>query len=322
MRRIFSRTILAVLAIFMVLCRVDISWGGVFSAESQKWAPVPAGHVPGKDNGVDSGQSRGNRFHMPGEDCGICHNTTGKASRFNFSISGTIYKDRTGREPLEGAEIILKDAQGGVISMTSNAAGNFFTYTPIKSDYNGWDSLSQGAFDETNPGNWRYKAWIKYDGFVTSMATIAPVGGMSTARMGCGMHHGPTGSRGALLPGGLRTLPSYPSSDLSYKNHVLPILRNKCKTCHMPGAANPKATYPTGYTFDYSGGLDLTAYEKDALSAKGIADVVDKGSPDASALLAVPIKDSTGHAGGKFWTVDSADYKAIRQWIAEGARNN
>ena len=28
------------------------------------------------------------------------------------------------------------------------------------------------------------------------------------------------------------------------------------------------------------------------------------------------------HPGGTFWTSDDADYKAIRQWIAEGAQNN
>lgn len=28
------------------------------------------------------------------------------------------------------------------------------------------------------------------------------------------------------------------------------------------------------------------------------------------------------HAGGEFWTQNDADYKAIRQWIAEGASRN
>lgn len=38
-------------------------------------------------------------------------------------------------------------------------------------------------------------------------------------------------------------------------------------------------------------------------------------------LLTVSVPGSQ-HAGGGHWTEDDADYKAIRQWIAEGGRNN
>lgn len=291
-----------------------------FTAEGQAFEPIPAGHAPGKDNGVDSGHSAGNQFHYAGEDCGICHTPNGKAPNHVFTMSGTIYRDRLGRVPLPGAEIVLKDSAGKVISMTSNEVGNFFTYAPIASDPAGWDATKGAAENQANPGTWRYKAWVRHGDKVTPMVTVAPVGGSTVPRMGCGMHHGPTGSRGALHVG-FDTLPSYPATGVSFKRHVLPILRNKCKACHMPKSANPTTTYPTGVTFDYSGGLDLSAYSKDAGSLKGMMDVVNVTTPDASPLLTKTITGAR-HAGGAFWHGTEGDYRAIRQWIAEGAQNN
>ncbi len=316
------KTTVAVLAASLVaLGAVRLGAGAnPFTAEGQRFEPIPAGHVPGKDNGVDSGHSAGNQFHYAGEDCGICHTNGGKAGNHVFTMSGTIYKDRLGRVPLPGAEIVLKDAAGGVVSMTSNEAGNFFTYAPIASDPAGWDATKTAAENQANPGTWRYKAWVRYGDKVTPMVTIAPVGGVSVPRMSCGMHHAPSGSRGALHVG-FDTLPAYPAAGLSFKRHVLPILRNKCKACHMPAAAKPTTTYPAGVTFDYSGGLDLSAYSKDAGSLKGIAEVVNVSDPDASPLLTKTITGAQ-HAGGAFFHGTESDYRALRQWIAEGALNN
>lgn len=316
------KTTIAVLATSLAaLGAIPMGMGaGPFTAEGQLFEPIPAGHAPGKDNGVDSGHSAGNQFHYTGEDCGICHTPGGKAGNHVFTMSGTLYKDRLGRVPLAGAEIALKDAAGGVVSMTSNKAGNFFTYTPIASDTAGWDATRTAAENQANPGTWRYKAWVRHGEKITPMVTIAPVGGSSVPRMGCSMHHGPSGSRGALQVG-FDTLPSYPATGISFKRQVLPILRNKCKACHMPAAANPKTTYPTGVTYDYSGGLDLSAYNKDANSAKGMLDVVDVIIPDVSPILTKTIAGAQ-HGGGAFWRGDEGDYRTIRQWIAEGARNN
>ncbi len=114
----------------------------------------------------------------------------------------------------------------------------------------------------------------------------------------------------------------------------MPILKNKCnKACHIPGSygsSGPTTTYPrsgsTGYTgvsFDYSGGLDLTSYKKDTASAKGIQDVVDTANPADSALLTHPLlEDTSNSACGDWWSKKSAEYKAVKQWIAEGAKNN
>src|SRR5512143_4282333 len=109
-----------------LLCPAPAAWCGSqdFSAAGMKLAPAPTGHVPGKDNGTGMG------MHNAGEDCGICHRPGGKAPVV-FTIAGTLYQDRAARRPLAGGEIILQDVDGNVISMTSNAVGNFWTYKTI-----------------------------------------------------------------------------------------------------------------------------------------------------------------------------------------------
>lgn len=291
-----------------------VSYAQTFTPEGMKWEPAPSGHVPGKDNAPQTGASQGNGLHMAGNDCGICHTPGGKAGSFPFSLAGTLFKDKAGTQPLEGGEIIARDVKGNVISVTSNEAGNFFTYTPIAPD------PVKGS-DPAVSGTWTYKAWVKYGDTVRPMVTIAPVGGMtSAARMSCNMHHGWQGSRGSLSAGRFATLSSYPASGLSFKQHVLPILKNKCKACHVPGSMNPIVTYGSA-VYDYSGGLDLSGYNKDSKSAKGVSDVVSVSSPATSGIL---VKTKTGgvHAGGNFLDAGDADYNAILQWIGEGAKNN
>jgi hypothetical protein len=290
------------------------SYAADFTPEGMKWEPAPSGHAVGKDNAPESGVSQGNGKHMAGSDCGICHTPNGKAGTFVFSVAGTLFKDKAGTQPLANGEIILQDVTGNVISMTSNEAGNFFTYTAIASD------PVKGS-DPSVSGTWTYKSWVKYGDTVRPMVTIAPVGGMtSAARMSCNMHHGWQGSRGSLSAGRFATLSSYPSSGVSFKQHVLPILKNKCKACHVPGSAGSTTTYGK-YTYDYSGGLDLSSYSKDSKSAKGVSDVVSVSSPSGSGMLTKTLIGST-HAGGEFWDTTDADYNAILQWIKEGAANN
>jgi hypothetical protein len=300
------------------------SYTGKFLPGAMIHVEPPTGHTPGKDNYITSNP---NRFHMQGEDCGICHAPGKKAENVPFTMSGTFYKDKTGREPLAGAEVILVDAQKNVISMTSNEAGNFFTQAAIAADPKAFNNATS-----SNPRAWRYKAWVKYGDHVVPMVTIAPVGGMSAPRMSCNMHHAPKGSRGALFAGIKPTLREYPTSNVSFKKHVLPILKIKCKSCHMPRTSSTgnMATYSTTWgkaagKYQYDGGLNLMTYATTGAggisSTRGISDVVNTSNPDYSPLFMATVKGST-HAGGWFWTSDDADYKVIRQWIAEGAQNN
>lgn len=312
-----------------------------FSAGGRKLQPVPAGHSPGKDNGPGAGT------HNAGEDCGICHRPNGKASNHVFAIAGTFYEDRAARKPLKGGEVILQDVEGKVISMTSNEVGNFWTHSPIGSNPRAVAShggtieklYSYDANSNLVPANpadtrtWQYKAWVKSGDQMKRMVTIAPVGGATdaTSRMSCNMHHAGLGSRGGLWASGKNTLPTYPSTDLSFKKHILPVFRNKCVPCHIPGNTMTRLTTESDLatpstSIDYSNGLDLTSYSGSVVNGivkKGIRDVTlpYRADPDLSPALAMP-GSALVHPGGKFWTAEDADYKAIKRWIAEGSQNN
>ena len=302
--------------IFAVLIFVGISIGNTpFTPDGQKWEPPPAGHIIGKDNGEIIGSLGMVGEHFQGEDCGICHAPGKKAKDYVFTVSGTIFKDKLGIEPLTGAEVILRDVEDNVISMTTNEAGNFFTYAPIAHDPAVGD-------DPDTPRNWRYKAWVKYGNSERPMVTLAYVGATANyiPRMSCNMHHGRLGTRGAVSTGKFDTLASFPVESISFRRHVMPILKNRCKACHMPESASPYTTYGTE-RFNYSGGLDLSSYTKDVGSENGILDTVDLNEPTESSLLIKPLTGST-HAGGGFWDLGDAEYNAIRQWIIEGAVNN
>jgi hypothetical protein len=65
---------------------------------------------------------------------------------------------------------------------------------------------------------------------------------------------------------------------------------------------------------DSTGGV--TTYAK-----RGIAAVVNTARPADSLLFAKTVAGGT-HGGGAFWDESSADYRALRQWIGEGALDN
>jgi hypothetical protein len=325
-----------------------------FSAKGRMFQPIPTGYgIPGKDSGTGKG------MHNPGMDCGLCHrpddpanNIKGKASNYVFTVSGTIYEDRAARRPLKGAEVILQDIEGNVLSMLTNEAGNFWSTAKIAS--NPYSVANHGGITEklyslnqdgtlataapdTDARTWQYKAWLRYENHVRTMVTIAPVGSATdgTARMSCSRHHSPFGSRGAIWALQKSTLSSYPAINLSFNKHILPIFVNKCVPCHIPGSALTRYVTksdvdpnPTSIDFSYS--QDFTSYDGSSFGStfkKGIKDLtlLFASNPDSSPVLSHTLIQSNGsaiHAGGGFWNANDPDYLAIRQWIAEGAKNN
>jgi hypothetical protein len=312
-----------------------------FSAQGRKLQPAPTDHKPGKDNGPGKGT------HNAGVDCGLCHRPEGKAANYVFTMSGTLYEDRAARRALKDGEVILQDINGKVISMTSNEAGNFWTYTPIGSNprtvasHGGKTEAlcryqKDGAFIPADPADsrtWQYKAWTRDADRTIAMVTIAPVGGSTdpTSRMSCNMHHAALGSRGGLWASKKATLPSYPDKDLSFRKHVLPVFVNKCVPCHIPGATTTRLVTESDLltpstTVDFSGNFDLTSYGGSTVQSivkRGPRDLSssDKANPDASPFLATPASAAV-HPAGRIWDKMDADYRAIKQWIVEGTKNN
>lgn len=362
-RKVIASIIISMLsvAVFGMLYAQTLTYDSTnFNADARKLQPAPTGHTAGKDNGPGEG------LHNSGEDCGICHTPNGKAGNYVFTIAGTIYEDRAARRPLKGAEVILQDYAGNVFSMTTNEAGNFWTYAEMAGNPHALSSHSGitdylytvNADGSVTPANtadsrtWEYKAWVKNtDGAIRQMVTLAPVGGSSasSARMSCNMHHSPFGSTGAAWASRKNSLASYPTSSLSLRKHILPIFVSKCAPCHIPGSRMTRlVTISDLYTIDtftylpltntavtsidYSNNQDFTSYAgsiytsgSTTVTKQGIKDFVNTSNPDESFVLMKTTVQNPGmtiHAGGSFWTNNDADYKAVRQWIAEGALNN
>lgn len=361
-RKVIASIIVGMLsvAVFGMLYAQTVYDSANFNADARKLQPAPTGHTVGKDNGPGDG------LHNSGEDCGICHTTNGKAGNYVFTIGGTIYEDRAARRPLKGAEVILQDYAGNVFSMTTNEAGNFWTYQEMAGNpytvasHSGTTHLLytvnlDGTVIPADPSDsrtWQYKAWVRNpDGAIRQMVTIAPVGGSTgtSPRMSCNMHHSPFGSTGAAWASRKSSLATYPTSSLGFRKHILPIFVSKCAPCHVPGAKATRLVTisdlytSTSYTFvpltntevtsiDYSNSMDFTSYAGSVYTSgsitytkPGIRDFVNTSNPDESFVLTktkVQTPGTTNHAGGSFWTADDADFKAVRQWIAEGANNN
>jgi len=224
--------------------------------------------------------------------------------------------------------------------MTSNKVGNFWTYEPIGS--NPYTVVGKGAglplysydgdgnlipADSNYPQTWQYKTWVKNGDHVLPMVTIAPVGGATILSDG----KPDTTSRMSWLWAGTKgTLKMYPSSGLSFKKHILPIFKNKCVPCHVPGDTRTRIVTKTDLDTpntraEHTGRLDLTSYNGGSAytdtdgttgTRKGVSDPVIRSS------ILLKTDGTIAHAGGKFWSAGDADYEAIKQWIAEGAQNN
>ncbi len=325
-----SRLAIAValpLSVVGVALAAQVAWDeSNFTMDGRKWQEAPTGHVPGKDNPAAPMDGS----HHPGDDCGICHAPAASETAIykpvararNFSLTGTIYDGRPARQTVAGAEMIVQDRAGNVVSVTTNDLGNFWTEAPLAGD--------PAAGDPATSYSWRYKAWVRDGGASRPMMTMPTVGGMTVPRMSCNMHHVTNGTLGGAWASARGTLRSYPSQGLSYRRHVFPILRSKCGPCHVPG---PTTASQAGETFDYGAGLDLLTHGGSTVEVhdstggvtvyakRGVGTVVNVDIPSASLLFAKTLPGAQ-HGGGAFWDETSPDYRALRQWIAEGARDN
>lgn len=71
---------------------------------------------------------------FPGENCLSCHNPNGQAFGKPWTVGGTIY-DSSGDAGVEGAQVVIKDATGTVITLTTNGVGNFYTAETLKAPF-------------------------------------------------------------------------------------------------------------------------------------------------------------------------------------------
>lgn len=106
---------------------------------------------------------------LPGSDCLACHDGNGRAP--TWSAGGTIFTDASGLKAAKNVTITITDDAGKVVTMTSNASGNFYTSKSL-----------------TFPIN----VEIEKGGVKKSMATAVDVGG-------CNSCHACAGEAGGKL---------------------------------------------------------------------------------------------------------------------------
>ena len=68
-------------------------------------------------------------LHRPGQPCLVCHGGSGPASS-QFSIAGTITMTQGQPGPASGAQVVIEDISGSIVTLTTNPAGNF--YVPLQ----------------------------------------------------------------------------------------------------------------------------------------------------------------------------------------------
>jgi hypothetical protein len=64
-------------------------------------------------------------LHRPGQPCLVCHGGKGPGSP-DFTVAGTIYRQRDSLTPAVGAQVLMTDAFGRSFTAITNQAGNFY----------------------------------------------------------------------------------------------------------------------------------------------------------------------------------------------------
>ena len=64
---------------------------------------------------------------LPGSDCLACHSPGGDDEADRFSVGGTVFSDLDGGSLSQGVIVRVTDANGEVVEMTTNSAGNFYS---------------------------------------------------------------------------------------------------------------------------------------------------------------------------------------------------
>ncbi len=101
--------------------------------------------------------------------------------------------------------------------------------------------------------------------------------------------------------------------DISFARDVKPILDKNCLACHQGGGAGFEAS-----------GLGMTSYD-DLMKGTNAGQMVIAGDVEGSNLVVLMegrADPSISMPHGKLDPVPSADIAIIKQWIAQGARNN
>ena len=76
---------------------------------------------------------KNNELMAPGQNCMACHTPGGSAGEASFSVAGTVFGSATADtgSGLAGVSVVITDANQVDTTLTTNAAGNFFSRAPL-----------------------------------------------------------------------------------------------------------------------------------------------------------------------------------------------
>lgn len=103
------------------------------------------------------------------------------------------------------------------------------------------------------------------------------------------------------------TTEELPENNLSFQNHILPILKSTCGLSYCHGEVAPQGNVQI---YDYY--TLITAYN---------GALVIPGNPDGSVLVQI-IENRLPHTPVLSWKLTQNQIRGIRKWILEGAKNN
>src|SRR5262245_27293641 len=103
------------------------------------------------------------------------------------------------------------------------------------------------------------------------------------------------------IPAGLA---ADPPKKLTYQDHVAPLFRSRCGSCHNPDKQK--------------GGLNLDNYGS-AMQGGGSGKVIEPGDPDSSSLLQVVMHKEEPKMPPNSPKLPDAEIDVIRKWIEGGA---
>ncbi len=67
----------------------------------------------------------GSAGHLPGMDCGSCHDSM--AADLRWTVSGTLYSDAAGTSPVAGATVVVEDSDHHTYRLSTHTNGVFYT---------------------------------------------------------------------------------------------------------------------------------------------------------------------------------------------------
>jgi len=248
----------------------------------------------------DDNENESYELHNQGVACLSCHGVGASSDVEDderFTSGGTVY---TAIDSVNGY------ATGYKIRLVLENTGIIINYEIEEGDGNSYTEYSGSINDYT-------AQVIDASGNLVN-ASIENSHGVD--RLDCNTCHTANGTGGApgritsydyytSLQNVVETTPTVTTTNVSFASAVMPVLENKCKTCHVAGGVSNDKFVISDATTTYNYIITNT--------------LVDSTNIDSSVLL--QSANGINHMVKVFETTDS-DYQILRDWISQGALNN